>query len=83
MPAISAGWRYQRRAPGAARAAVAADGARPAGAWSGPRRSPVEPHSRVERRVGDVGEQVDQDDQHGEDQGDALDDREVAVRRSR
>src|SRR3984885_12854745 len=42
-------------------------------------RSRVEPHSRVERDVGHVGEQVDQDHQHAVDEGDRLDDGEVAL----
>src|ERR1700730_2405579 len=42
-------------------------------------RSRVEPHSRVKRDVGHVGEQVDQNHQHAVDEGDRLDDGEVAL----
>src|ERR1700684_2133116 len=42
-------------------------------------RSRVEPHSRVERDIGHVGEQVNQDHQHAVDERDRLEDGEVAL----
>src|SRR6266700_3606817 len=88
-PDASAGWRYQRRARGwacsSACAARAGSGKEIALirylplASLGSDRSPVEPDSRVECRVGQVGEQVDQHDEHSEDEGHPLHDREVAL----